>query len=140
MDRRRLLVISGDEPLVARIRTALGARPGLEIEVVAGGEWALKAATEPDLAAVLFDPHDGLPLAELERLLAETAGRLPVLAVGADYPVEAATVLFRLGVADYLSMAHHAESLPAVLDALTRGAEADEPARARRSRLGAPVS
>ena len=140
MDRLRVLVISRDGPLVARLRMALGGEDGPEVKVISGGERARAAATTPGFDAILIDPWAGLSLAELALLLAENTGRLPVLAVSAEYPTAVATVLFGLGVTDYLSLDHHADAFPAVLAALTRIPVTNAPHRAapRRARLRAP--
>jgi len=80
---------------------------------------ALLERTRPQLIVVHWT-GDRARFGQLDRLLWTTsvlARRTPVLVIAERYRIDQATMMYRMGVSEYISRTHHRDQLARVLDA-----------------------
>ena len=106
---------------------------------------SLVKTVRPRLVVVHWT-RDGSRYEHLDRLLWTTsvlARKVPVLVIAERYRTDQATMMFRMGVSEYISRTHHLDQFgqvfaaylppsPAMVSAVSHSAEAIAPAPARR--------
>jgi DNA-binding NtrC family response regulator len=117
-----ILTITADEKLLDVLRKHLHDRTaGANPMIVAGNieeACSLLPMAHPRLIVVHWT-HHGNHLEELNRLLWATtvlARQAPVLVIAERYRIDQATILYRMGVTEYISRTHHVDQLGRILD------------------------
>lgn len=115
------LIVTKDRSLVALLRGQLRGQkvPGSRIIVSGTADEAcsLLQTARFRLVVVHLEP-DGVGYDEVDHILwveSILPRRVPVVVVAERYLVEQATMLYRMGVAEYVSRSHHLDQLGAVL-------------------------
>jgi len=118
---RSVLFYSSDDPLIDAVRETIEDGGRFEVDVLRTVDEKRPSATAPLASLVLLHLPEGTADNEVAMLLWKVmmANRhVPVVVIDDSYHEERASILFRLGVADYLSRTDHLGSLPDVRDAL----------------------
>jgi DNA-binding response OmpR family regulator len=116
-----VLLVSQDAALTEAVREALSVTPGRFPLEVADSAEEVDAETLGEVGLLLVHLDDGDGLEPVGRLLwwSSTMRRpIPVLTLGDAFDADRDLALFRMGVADALSRAHHLERLGALIAAL----------------------
>ncbi|MBI3434133.1 MAG: response regulator receiver protein [Proteobacteria bacterium] len=86
------------------VRATFDAGAGVELQLIRGSIAQSNAASLAAATVVVLDldPADATELALLDRLMAETAGRLPVIVITPSFDADMARRLLQMRVADFL--------------------------------------
>ncbi len=128
-----ILTVTGDEPFLSLLRNQIH-------DQIAGPSRMVVAATideacsllpmaHPRLIVVHWTNH-GRHLEDLNRLLWATtvlARQVPVLVIADRYRIDQATMLYRMGVREYISRTHHADQFGRILKSYLRHAPLSDP-------------
>ncbi|WP_422931058.1 hypothetical protein [Singulisphaera sp. PoT] len=122
MNATHVLVISRDSSLTGRIRDELNMLGGVELQVAEGLERAFMAVSQGNHQVVVAHLNSGIEKSQLGRMIREVTSQqmnLVFIAVSDSYKSEEAIDLFRLGVADYLSVSDHREQIAPVIKSIS---------------------
>jgi DNA-binding NtrC family response regulator len=118
-----ILTVTSDDTFLGLLRQQLCAQAGSRGRMIVARSMneasALLAATRPRLIVVHWT-GDRARYRQLDRLLWTTsvlARRTPVLVIAERYRIDQATMMYRMGVAEYISRTHHLDQLAQVFDA-----------------------
>ena len=118
--RRGRILLAEDHPLNQRVATAMLDNLGLDVDVVADGSEAVKAAMSTSYRAILMDCQlpilDGCEATREIRRLEGTSRRTPVIAVTASPTSSHRQRCLAAGMDDYLTKPLSVKALAAVLD------------------------
>jgi two-component system, sensor histidine kinase and response regulator len=118
--RRGRILLAEDHPLNQRVATAMLDNLGLEVDVVADGSEAVKAAMSTSYRAILMDCQlpilDGYEATREIRRLEGSSRRTPVIAVTASPTSSHRQRCLAAGMDDYLTKPLSVRTLAAVLD------------------------
>ncbi|MHC5537621.1 hypothetical protein ACYOEI_05255 [Singulisphaera rosea] len=128
MTENQVLMISNDTRLVRRVREDLDVLGGPGLHVVEEVDRAFSEAIEGDYCLVIAHLDEGIGRAQFRRMLGEAnsqASPVSFLALSETYLPDEANILFRLGIADYLSRDEHLEKIANIINALSLAAQAE---------------
>ncbi len=123
MSNTPVLAVTNDDTLSGLIRSAVREHFGEKGRIVVAHSVAeacpLLKTARPRLIVVHLTGENG-HYEELDRLLWETSvvsRPTPVVAIAERYRIDQATMMYRMGVSEYISRKHHLEQLAEVLAA-----------------------
>jgi len=135
------LIVTRDRSLVALLREQLRSQKVAESRMIVSDSADEACSLLQTVRARLVVVHlesEHLGYEEVDHILwvaSTLARRVPLLVVAERYLVEQATMLFRMGVSDYVSRSHHLDQLGALVASYLPHA----PAAAPRSEAELPV-
>jgi DNA-binding NtrC family response regulator len=118
-----VLVVTSDNTFLGLLRQQLRDLAGSRVRMIVAGTMneasALLETNRPQVIIVHWT-GDKARYGHLDRLLWTTsvlARRTPVLVIAERYRIDQATMMYRMGVSDYISRTHHREQLARIMDA-----------------------
>jgi DNA-binding NtrC family response regulator len=118
-----ILAVTTDATFLNLIRQQRSDQAGCRVRIIVAGTMndasALLETTRPRLIVVHWT-GDRARYGQLDRLLWATsvlARRIPVLVIAERYRIDQATMMYRMGVSEYISRTHHLDQLDRILDA-----------------------
>jgi DNA-binding NtrC family response regulator len=118
-----VLVIATDNSFLGLLRQQLRDLAGSRVRMIVAGTMneasALLETNRPQVIIVHWN-GDKARYGQLDRLLWTTsvlARRTPVLVVAERYRIDQATLMYRMGVSEYISRTHHLDQFARILDA-----------------------
>jgi hypothetical protein len=129
MQLSRILTISTDKAFLGLVRQQLreqvGGGAGLIVAPTVAEACSLLEIARPRLIVVHWT-RESARYEQLDRLLwtaSVLSRRTPVLVIAERYRTDQATMMYRMGVSEYISCTHHLEQLGRVLRAYVPGAQ-----------------
>jgi DNA-binding NtrC family response regulator len=123
MQLSTLLLVTNDNTFLELLRQQLRDQAGSRGRLIVAGTMneasALLETARPQLIVVHWT-GERAGFVHLDRLLWTTsvlARRTPVVVIAERYRIDQATMMYRMGVAEYISRTHHHDQLARVLDA-----------------------
>jgi DNA-binding NtrC family response regulator len=123
MQLSTILTVTTDNSFLNLLRQQLRDQAGSRGRMIVAGTMneasALLETTRPRVIVVHWT-GDRARFGQLDRLLWRTsvlARRTPVLVIAERYRIDQATMMYRMGVSEYISRTHHLDQLARVLEA-----------------------
>ncbi|MFI5456978.1 MAG: hypothetical protein ACHRXM_16150 [Isosphaerales bacterium] len=123
MSASTILTVTSDETFLGVLRQELRDQDGRRGRMIVAGSMdeasSLLETARPRLIVVHWT-GDGASYGQLDRLLWSTsvlARRTPVLVIAERYRTDQATMMYRMGVSEYISRTHHLDQFARVFAA-----------------------
>jgi DNA-binding NtrC family response regulator len=117
-----VLIVTSDNTFLGLLRQQIRELAGSRVRMIVAGTMneasALLETNRPQVIIVHWI-GDKARYVHLDRLLWTTsvlARRTPVLVIAERYRIDQATMMYRMGVSDYISRTHHLEQLARIMD------------------------
>jgi DNA-binding NtrC family response regulator len=128
MQVSRILTIASDKSFLTLVRQQLRDHLGVELGLIVAGSIGEACSLLETVCPRLIVVHwtrERARYEQLDRLLwtaSVLTRRTPVLVIAERYRTDQATMMYRMGVSEYISCTHHLEQLGRVLRAYVPGA------------------